>query len=267
MKLLEFKNQNNETLRGIVDTLDSNEGIIFVHGLERTTIEMKFKILCDQLRGGVNLFRFDFSGCGMSDGIFEDITIEKLTKELDAAIKAFKKEVPTLKKLHIVAHSLGCCVALQYAVQNPDIFTKMLFLGPAFNQKEILRYFFTQRMHHDSEIKITWQNYKEFFNEEAFCQAQLTRQIVASHFISPNYFKENSEMDYQELFEKLNTDCANIFILEGEMDVKVPPESNNKLPSGIRRMMISGADHDFERPDMVEQYIREVISFLSHQKT
>ncbi len=265
MKLIEFKNHNKEILRGILDVCEeSNEGILFIHGFERTTIEMKYKALIDQLRGGVNLFRFDFSGCGMSDGLFEDLTVEKLIKEVEASILAFKKEVPGLQKIHVVAHSLACCVALSLAHEQPGVFEKMVFYGPAFNQRELLRYFFAQRCVADPSA-ITWENYKEFLDEEKFKEAQNMRQMVKAHYLSPAYFLENIHKDYQELFIGLKTNLAHILVLEAENDIKVPIQSNNSLPEGIIRIKVPKADHDFERPDVVETYIRGVVKFLSNQ--
>ncbi len=265
MKLVEFKNHHKEILRGILDVCESsNEGILFIHGFERTTIEMKYKVCIDQLRGGVNLFRFDFSGCGMSDGLFEDLTVEKLKKEVQAGITAFKKEVSGLQKIHVVAHSLACCVALSLEHEHPDTFERMVFYGPAFNQKELLRYFFVQRCVADPSV-ITWGNYKEFLDEEKFIKAQGLRQRVKAHYVSPAYFLENANKDYQELFIGLHHDLQKILILEAEYDVKVPARSNDKLPEGIKRLHVAKADHDFERPDVVEEYLRDVISFLSHK--
>ncbi|MFH1610441.1 MAG: hypothetical protein ABIA91_00975, partial [Patescibacteria group bacterium] len=69
-QLIEFKNSKNKTLRGILDKTSSPKGIVFVHGFERTTVERKFKIIIDKLKDKISLFRFDFSGCGLSDGDF-----------------------------------------------------------------------------------------------------------------------------------------------------------------------------------------------------
>ncbi len=101
--------------------------------------------------------------------------------------------------------------------------------------------------------------------EEKFKEAQSMRQMVKAHYLSPAYFLENINKDYQELFESLTSSLANILILEAEYDIKVPVQSNNLLPQGIIRIKVARADHDFERPDVIETYIRDVVKFLSNQ--
>jgi len=47
-QIIEFKN-----LRGLLDKTNSDKGIVFVHGFERTTIERKFKAMVDELKNKV----------------------------------------------------------------------------------------------------------------------------------------------------------------------------------------------------------------------
>lgn len=104
-QLVEFENHKGEILRGFLDRQTRNKkGIIFVHGFEGSTIEPKFKNIIDLLRGKINLFRFDFSGYGISDGRFEDLTIKKLTQELETTIFLFSKTLPANKKIHILSN-------------------------------------------------------------------------------------------------------------------------------------------------------------------
>jgi pimeloyl-ACP methyl ester carboxylesterase len=56
--------------------------------------------------------RFDFSGCGDSEGKFEEMSVSKQVEELKAAYERLIKEKGINKnKIGIFAHSLGTVIA------------------------------------------------------------------------------------------------------------------------------------------------------------
>lgn len=261
-KLVEFKNQNGETLRGLLDKANSQKGVVFLHGFEGTTVKTKFKNIVDKLKGKANLFRFDFSGCGLSDGKFEDMTVEKSKKELEKAVKVLKRECPKVKKISLVAHSFGSCVALKYISEKPRDIDKVVFMAPAFNQKELLRYWFTEFQAKNK--KIIWENFRKYLSERKFQNLiRKKKRMVKEHFVSSKYFLENEKIDYQNLFDNLNFDFRKILIVHGIEDDRVKPKSNNKLPSEIRTIRVMRGDHHLGRPDMVKQYLEKVVKFLN----
>lgn len=259
-KLIEFKNQKGEILRGLFDEAQNDKAIVFAHGFERTTVERKFKNLVDALVGKINLFRFDFSGCGLSDGEFSDLTADKLTSELETALTLLREK--GVKEFYLVAHSFGGCVALKTAIKNADV-KKLLFLAPAFNQKELMRFWFVVSQMKKEPVEIAWENFKEHLNEDAFAQDVARRErMTKEHLLLNDYFAQNEKIDFQELFAELGLDRKNILIVHGDKDDKVPPESNDKLPVEIEIIKVSGGDHDLQRPDMAEQYLDRTIEFL-----
>lgn len=259
-QLVEFKNHRGEILRGLIDRAKSNHGIVFIHGFERTSIESKFKNIVDVLKGKANLFRFDFSGCGLSDGNFSNIACQKLTQELKKAIVIFKSRCPSIQHIIIVSYSFGCCVALRY-VSAPNNIYKCIFLAPAFNQKELLRYWFT--ISHNANKKIVWKNYSRYFIETLFYrEMNKPKRLSKEHYISKQYFLENRDIDYQYLLNNLYLDPKKIIIVHGDSDDKVPIESNDKIPKGVRIIKVRGGDHDLQRMDMVHQYIGKIVSAI-----
>lgn len=262
-RLIEFQNHKGELLRGILDEApDMDRAVVFVHGFERTSIESKFKRIVDAIRGSATLFRFDFSGGGLSDGLFEDLTVEKLSHELSSAVTALTQECPCIKVISFVGFSLGCCVIVRYLSMQERTAGKLVFFAPGFNQRKLLRYFFTRRQHKD--IMITWDNFMDFFDEALFKQdAALSKRMMKEHYLLNDYFSENSEKDYQQDFLSLAVDQKNVCILQGADDDKVPPASNEILYRLYPPLLVQGGDHDLQRPDMVEQYHERVITFLS----
>ncbi len=260
-QLVEFKNQKGEVLRGLFNEAQSDKAVVFAHGFEWTTVERKFKNIVDALAGKINLFRFDFSGCGLSDGNFSDLTVDKLGRELETALTLLREK--GIKEFYLVAHSFGGCVALKTAIKNMAV-KKILFLAPAFNQKELMRFWFVVSQMKKEPVEITWENFKSYLNEEAFAQDVARRErMTKEHLLLNDYFAQNEKVDFQNLFDELKLERENILIVHGDKDDKVPPKSNNKLPVEVEIITVRGGDHDLQRPDMTEQYLDGAVDFLT----
>lgn len=262
-ELIEFKNSKENVLRGILIPGKSEKGVILLHGFERTaTTETKFKRLVDELvKYDITTFRFDYTGCGLSDGDFEYTTVKSMTSDLEKAIATFRKR-QKISDLSVVAHSLACCVVGDYLSKNEDRFSKLLLLAPALNQRDLLRYWFTINYNIDSgkKTEITWKNYRKYLNEKAF-QKDIKRidKIAKSHYISNRYFLENSNKDYSQLFDRYKD---GVMVVRGDRDDKVPLESLNT--DFLNKIIVKNGDHDLERPDMIRQWLKKGVRFLNN---
>ena len=256
-RLIEFKNKEDELLRGIIDDAESDRAVVFVHGFEGTTIATRFKNFVDRLKGKVVLFRFDFAGVGLSDGDFSDMTIEKSVNDLNIAIETLKKETG-VKNIELVAHSLGGVISAVYAKSHSSSIHKMVLLAPALNQKELNRFWYAQSSNKESAV--TWQNYQDYLNEDAFQEFCNENRMAKEHYLKNDYIREVEGVDYQiQLSEEL---AHKIMIIHGSNDGRVPLESNNQLPSDILILKVENGDHKLARPDMVEKYLNQSIEFL-----
>ncbi|MDA2936436.1 alpha/beta hydrolase [Patescibacteria group bacterium AH-259-L05] len=263
-KLVEFKNHKGEVLRGLLDTTQSRKGVIFLHGFERTTIEPKFKNIADTLKGEVNLFRFDFSGTGLSDGRFEDISAQKLAQELKKAIFVFKRNCKGLKNIMVIGHSFAACIILEFIMRGYGTIHRTIFLAPPLNHKEVLKYLFTfSQYKKDAGTEITWRNFKKYFNQQAYEREFIKpKRMMKAHYVFNTYYLENRDKDYQDYFKDLAIDLKSILIVHGDSDTTIPIESNDQLPRDVRVITVKKGDHDLQRPDMVTQYLNEVIKFI-----
>jgi pimeloyl-ACP methyl ester carboxylesterase len=264
MKLIEFQNKQDETLRGIIAEADSDIAVVFVHGFERTTVEPKFKNFIDRLRDKYNLFQFDFTGTGLSDGDFANSTLEKLTEDLDTAVQRLSAELPHLQKIHFISHSLGCVAALLFARDFGSKLGKIIALAPAYNQKELQRFWFSRSMikKQDPLAEINFANYKDFLDESAFTEFCHLDRMAKAHFIKSYYCEEVEETDYQILF---NDEVASkTLVIHSVKDDKVPFESNNQLPETVKVVRLEDGDHDLEKPAVVERYLDQAIEFLTN---
>jgi pimeloyl-ACP methyl ester carboxylesterase len=261
-KLIEFGNNKNELLRGIIDEADSNIAIIFLHGFERTTIEPKFKNIVDVLKDKYILFRFDFAGTGLSDGDFSTLTIDQMSDDLDFAIQTLKRLHPLVNRIYLVGHSIGAVVATAYTHENPKAIDKIIALAPAFNQKELQRYWFARSTMRktDPAVVVTWENFTDYLDENKFYEFCQTRRMTGAHYLETNYCQEVEGKDYQILLDE--DVSSKMMIVMSVLDDKVPFRSNNQLPADINIIELDKGDHDLESPDVVEKYLPKIIEFI-----
>jgi len=142
-KLVIFKNENGKRIFGILSLPEKRRkfpAVIMVHGFSKTKSERKFVELARELvKNGIASLRFDFSGCGDSEGKFEEIRISKQVEELNDAYERLKKERGIDKnRIGIFAHSLGTVIAaiFQRKYQKAKC---LVLVAPAFNQKSLIK--------------------------------------------------------------------------------------------------------------------------------
>jgi len=262
IKLIEFKNQNNITLRGILTISDDQPvaGAIFLQGFERNaTVEKKFRQMAASLAAqNVVSLRYDASGCGLSDGDFAKTTIRSRAQELLSAVSIFKRKYGDLK-INFVAHSLGACALALALDEVKPVIGKIVFIAPALNQKNLLRFYFVRDAMNklNSEFKISWTNYKQYLDEELFEKdCRRIDKIARENYIGPDYFLEAKDLDFSRSFDTIK---EKILHVHGDCDMSVPLES-----VGIkfaRRIIVKGGDHDLERPDFWQQWFPKAVDF------
>ena len=263
-KLIEFQNHENETLRGIMNIpqSDCKTGVIMLHGFEgAASTEIKSKFLADELaKTGVASLRLDFSGCGLSDGDLFDTTISKQSEEFKESIAVFRKKIGQAD-LNIFAHSLGACsVALAINDIGREI-GKIVFMSPVLNQKDMLRYYFATNIMKikDPQMKITWENYRQYLDEEAFLKdcARITK-ILRPSFDGQKYFMTSKDIDLSGVFKSYG---ERILCILGDQDPSAPMASISADFSN--RIIVSGGDHHLEKTkSMRQQWLGKAMDFL-----
>ena len=261
-KLVEFKNNRQDILRGIYTFSENNNSkncVICLSGFERNaTTEKKFKKIADEISSSMPVLRLDFTGCGLSDGDFRNTTSNSLTADFIRSIQYLEEK--GVKKFSIVAHSLGGLIVANYMKQMKNKVEKIVLLSPALNQKDLLRYWFvTNKIKKENlNVEITWDNYGKFLNEDEFLKdCQKTDKITKANFIKSDYFLECQNIDSSGNF-KLFLD--RILHIHGSKDAVVPLESVSV--NFLNQVIVEGGDHDLEKPNQMEQWLKQTVNFL-----
>lgn len=129
-------------LSGIIEGTTSVENervVILMHGFKGDRGYNDSKILYTLSRylnqRGFATIRFDFDGCGQSDGKFEDMTV--LSEILDGTkIIDYVRHTMKAKQIYLVGHSQGGVVASMLAGYYHDIIDKVALLAPAATLKD-----------------------------------------------------------------------------------------------------------------------------------
>ncbi len=252
--LKEFFNNKQQLLRGVlVETSSKDLVVIMFGGFERSgTTEKKFKALSDKLAcSEISSFRFDAVDCGLSDGDFYNTTTESLSEDLLSAYNFLLDY--GFKKVYFVVHSLAAC-ALSLLINKINI-ERAVLIAPALNQKELLRLWFVQK--NNKEIKINWDNYKNYYQESDFINNINLDLITKCHKLNKEYRLKNNDCDYSTLFIPINN---SILLIHGTKDDKVPLQSLNI--DFVNKVIVENGDHDLEQPGIIEQWLDKSVVFL-----
>lgn len=92
--------------------------VIFCHG--NSSCQKEIKLYLDKvLNENINIFAFDFSGCGKSEGKY--ISLGYYEKEDLKIIVDFVYKIPNVHSIGLWGHSMGAATIILYAAKDPRI--------------------------------------------------------------------------------------------------------------------------------------------------
>ena len=171
---------------------------------------------------GIASYRFDFSGCGESEGNYSDTTLTKLKDDLSVIVN-YVKENPNIDKdrIGILAQSFGTTVTVALAPKVKSIVLSGAFINP----KEIFEQYFG-----------------ETYNPEGISVKNHTDGRVTN--IKPVFWKD---FDNYNLTSNLRGMENSLLLLYGSEDDTIPLSSvdyiyeNTNQPKN--KIIVEGADH------------------------
>lgn len=106
---------------------ESGPAVVFVHGLGGTMDYWTPLIESTGMRSSHALHLYDFEGHGLSPtSPLSEITIENLAADLKGVFDHGKVSSGAT----LFAHSMGCLVAVHFAIKHPKLVSKLVLIGP-----------------------------------------------------------------------------------------------------------------------------------------
>ncbi len=225
-----FKNDRGKNLIGILHLPDREKPplAIICHGFQNTKSERKYIKLARALREeGILVFRFDFEGCGDSEGDPKEITVAREVSDLDLAFRVVSKECDIdSNRVAFICSSLGSVVAALF-IEKFKVSTKtLIFISQAFNQKDL---------------------FKNWYKKEDLAEIKNKGFLIKGEKeIGKDYYLENKNKDYSSILSKINLP---ILIIQGEEDKDVPKEFSEELTKRYKNITLKNlaeANHKFD---------------------
>jgi hypothetical protein len=240
-----------------------------------------FRVVAERLTSaGIAVLRYDDRGVGRSGGNFPTANMTDLESDARAAI-AYLKTRPEVDpaRIGIVGHSEGAILGARIAASLPEVKALVLMAGTACNGKALLRWqaekaLSVARLSEEAR-KGAVRNQEEFF--ELVDRADTDVAEVQGQNVSIRWFKEFLAYDPLEAVRRIRCPVA---ILQGEMDVQVPPKDARLLDRALSES--GNPDHELrlfprlghlftessgvgiaELADSRKQIETEVLDFLS----
>lgn len=241
-------NKSDEKLVGL-ETLPSIKQekyptVILVHGFGVTKEEGgMFDELAENLSDiGILVHRFDFSGCGESEGDYSETSLTKLKDDL-SKILDFVQSQPKVddSRIGILSQSLGTSitVALEPKVKS------IILMGSVAHPKEILINIFGNDYNPDGTSTVTRSS------------GRITK-------VKPQFWKDFDNHNLLESIKKIH--CPILFI-HGRNDTNVPIYEMEtyfqRANEPKEKIIIQGADHGL-RPHREKMYQIVVDWFKKH---
>ena len=237
MNKISTTNKYGKKLVGIINQpttiQDLHPTVILVHGFGVTKEEGgMFDELAERLsKANFIVYRFDFSGCGESEGDFSETSLTKQKEDLEVILDYVKSQSDVdFSRIGILAQSFGTSVTVAL---EPDVKTIML-MGSVVHCQEI---------------------FKEFFNRNynPTGTSTINRSTGRTTTVNPKFWKAFEKYDLCKSIKNIN--CP-ILLLHGKEDPKVPLIESETLyeeanePKEI--IILEGADHGLQpkREDM-----------------
>jgi hypothetical protein len=214
---------------------------VFVHGFKgKKDTELFINLEHYFTDIGISVLRFDFSGCGESEGNYSESTIDKQSKELNKILKSIK-----YKKIILVGHSMGCTVSLISSKEDKRIIG-IILINPLV---------FPYITFSDSLIKFSpFVLLSKFDVEKISKKSRIIRErrerietILKREVMSPLMLEEFKKMNIICLAKTIKIPAL---IIHGKKDELIPESHGEYLNFNMKnsKFMLIDSDHGANSP-------------------
>jgi len=235
-----FKNCRNQNLVGVMHHGIGKEPrpcLIACHGFVGTKYGGSRRFIVDfaqyAVKHNLSVFRFDFAGCGDSEGDFVNLTIDSELEDLEAAINTVSTMVGVdPEKIGVFGQCLGAVTAIRASSRDPRV-QRVVAWAPFANFADAL-------------LKLV--------GEKAFQLLQLGEEAEFMYHeqpfrCSPKILNESLSLD---MFEEITRIRKPLLVIHGTEDSVVPLQDVEKLidfaqgtPGRKELAVVEGAHHSF----------------------
>lgn len=225
---IQIKNKEGENLIGIEVFPEEEKTkyptVIMVHGFAYYKEEDGIFVEAGKRLAeiGIASYRFDFSGCGESEGDYSKTTLSKLRDDL-ASILEYVKSAPTtdIERIGILAQSFGTTTTIALSPKVKSI----ILMGSFMNGEEILKRHFGKSYNPNG---ISVLNHSD---------GRITK-------IEPEFWKDFKNHSMPHLLKEMN--CS-LLLIHGSNDDIVPISSMEEIYKNANqpkeKIIVEGADH------------------------
>ena len=203
--------------------------VILSHGFGGDmTFHLWEPIICILNENGIGVLRYDFNGCGKSEGEFQNMTVLNENEDLMSVI-SYVSALPVTENISLVGHSQGGVVTSMVSGNcgSKQIKCEVLLSAAAVLREDAIRGI-TQGAHFDP-----WHLDQPYY--ELPRGLKLGRAYIQSAITLP-------------IYETAAKYTGPVFIINGMADQVVPftyAQLYNKVLSGSELVLIPGEDHTY----------------------
>ncbi|KZV46322.1 hypothetical protein F511_21404 [Dorcoceras hygrometricum] len=230
---IEIENKNGEKLVGVLHEAGSNEIVVVCHGLWCTKEQEIIKNISIALEhAGISVFRFDFTGNGESQGLFQ-FGYYREVEDIRTVIEYFGAKKRSI--LAILGHSKGGNVVLIYASKYHDIDVVANVSG---------------RCHLDRGLdRLLGANFEEQIRRDGYIDIEKGETGGGVKRVTEESLIERLNTNMHEVCLSIDKSCR-VLTIHGSRDrvVKVEDaEEFNKIIPNHRLHVIKGANHGYTK--------------------
>lgn len=232
---------NNKKICGILNSIVPNKEIVIIcHARTSSKDSRPTTMIANYLtQKSINNFRFDFIGCGESDGDYNDYTVSNMILNLNHTLSMLKEK--GFEKFILAGCSMGARIISLVNEKDFNI-EKLILWYPALDYGRGIFNFPSKKEKEAKKIgfyKIEngcTLSYEYFFDERKYCA-------------------------YKELYKK---SCPKLFI-HGTSDLYVPFSHSKKISEkcvNSKLILIENADHGFHEDLHMKEALSETVKFI-----
>lgn len=251
-----FRNRRGLTLRGTLYVPERyTAALIYAHGFPTDSTGSAKRVCTTLSRAGILCLRFDFTGCGKSDGKHEERLMSRDLQDVRAAIDWLCAHAE-FDKLVLLGHSTGAIDGALYARTDKRL-DGVILSGVVSHLDEAVHIDFTDRQ------------VRDFWTRGYTYTSHPTRWSGKRERIAKAFYDEYFTLDIPRTIRKYR---GPLLIVHGEKDEAIPASEARELSalagttkSRKRLVIVKGADHGYHRN--AAAYYRALLAFIRRVPT